>query len=471
MTETNGSGPGYCSPLAAMKGKREKIVYVPCIIPDSSRPDYLCTVDVDPESSTYCQIIHRLDMPYNGDDLHHSGWNSCSSCHGDGSASRSHLILPCFGSSRVYIVDVSSDPNAPKLEKVIEAEEVKALGLSVPHTSHCLSNGEIMISTLGDENGEAKGNWLILDKQFNVKEKWTQQDLDYGYDFWYQLRHNVMISTEFWLNSYMKMFDPSEIGTAYGSKMHVFKWDTREKVQTIEMGDKGMVPLEIRFMHNPDSLHGFVGCALSSNLVHFYKDSAEDAEFKWDVVVQQDWVDVDGWALPQMPPLITDILISLDDRFLYFSNWLRGDVCQYDVSDPFNPKLVGRVFVGGSLRKGGGVTVKSGVPTGYGYESGNVTVPTVKGKELIGGPQMIQLSLDGKRLYVTDDLLRPWDLQFYPDSASKGSQMIQIDVDTEQGGLKLNENFLVDFGKEPNGPVLAHEIRYPGGDCSSDIWA
>lgn len=48
--------------------------------------------------------------------------------------------------------------------------------------------------------------------------------------------------------------------------------------------------------------------------------------------------------------------------------------------------------------------------------------------------------------------------------------MLQIDVDTNKGGLKLNPNFLVDFGKEPDGPVLAHECRYPGGDCSSDIW-
>lgn len=48
--------------------------------------------------------------------------------------------------------------------------------------------------------------------------------------------------------------------------------------------------------------------------------------------------------------------------------------------------------------------------------------------------------------------------------------MMQINVDTVDGGLTLNEDFLVDFGKEPDGPVLAHELRYPGGDCTSDIW-
>ena len=40
---------------------------------------------------------------------------------------------------------------------------------------------------------------------------------------------------------------------------------------------------------------------------------------------------MEGWVLPEVPPLITDILLSLDDKFLYFSNWLRGDICQYDI--------------------------------------------------------------------------------------------------------------------------------------------
>ena len=58
---------------------------------------------------------------------------------------------------------------------------------------------------------------------------------------------------------------------------------------------------------------------------------AEDGQWVTEVVIKQEWTDVEGWVLPQMPPLITDILISLDDKFLYFSNWLRGDICQYDI--------------------------------------------------------------------------------------------------------------------------------------------
>ena len=94
---------------------------------------------------------------------------------------------------------------------------------------------------------------------------------------------------------------------------------------------------------------------------------------------------------------------------------------------------------------------------------------TVKGRPFNGGPQMLQLSLDGKRLYVTNSLYSSWDNQFYPDLARSGSCMLQLDCASD-GGLTVNENFLVDFGKEPAGPVRAHEIRFPGGDCTSDIW-
>ena len=53
---------------------------------------------------------------------------------------------------------------------------------------------------------------------------------------------------------------------------------------------------------------------------------------------------------------------------------------------------------------------------------------------------------------------------------TQGGAMIMIDCDVENGGMKINKDFIVDFGKEPNGPSRCHESRYPGGDCTSDIW-
>jgi methanethiol oxidase len=98
------------------------------------------------------------------------------------------------------------------------------------------------------------------------------------------------------------------------------------------------------------------------------------------------------------------------------------------------------------------------------------TIPLIKGKTVEGGPQMLQLSPDGKRLYATDSLFSPWDAQFYPGLTTGGSKLVQIDVDTEKGGLSINQDFLVDFSGEPWGPALAHEMRFPGGDSTSDIW-
>jgi methanethiol oxidase len=443
-------GPGYASPEAATKAEREKVLYTIALYTGTGieEPDYLATVDVDPNSPTYSQVIHRLPMPYIGDELHHFGWNACSSCHGDASKSRRFLVIPGQRSSRIHIVD-TADAKAPKLHKVIEPEEIKEkTNLTAPHTVHCLADGHVMISMLGDSEGNGPGGFLLLDENFDIAGRWERQadGMRFNYDFWYQPRHNIMVSSEWGApKTYYPGFDLKDVAAGnYGSQLHFWDWSKHEIIQSFDLGNEGLIPLEVRFHHNPDSTHGFVGAALSSNVWHWHKPNGH-----WQVekVIDVPSVEVEGWPIP-VPSLITDILLSMDDRYVYFSNWLHGDIRQYDISDPSHPKLTGQVWVGGLLGKS--------------EES--------KGKKLAGGPQMLQLSLDGKRLYVTNSLFSTWDNQFYPDLSKSGSYLLQIDCDTENGGLKINENFYVDFGKEPAGPSRAHEIRYPGGDCTSDIW-
>ena len=61
-------------------------------------------------------------------------------------------------SSRVYVIDTGTNPKAPTIAKVIEPDEMKTVTkLSTPHTTHCLGSGEIMISAMGDPDGNAKG--------------------------------------------------------------------------------------------------------------------------------------------------------------------------------------------------------------------------------------------------------------------------------------------------------------------------
>jgi selenium-binding protein 1 len=152
----------------AIKSPRETLLYVPAIYTgtDVKQPDYLATIDADPASATFGQVIHRLPMLNVGDELHHFGWNSCSSCHGQPGEHRRFMLLPGIASSRIYVVD-TADPKAPKIHKVVEPNELRTkANLSAPHTVHCLADGHIMISCLGDAAGNGPGGFALLNQNF-----------------------------------------------------------------------------------------------------------------------------------------------------------------------------------------------------------------------------------------------------------------------------------------------------------------
>jgi selenium-binding protein 1 len=444
--------PGFASPQEAMKGPREKFLFVACTYANTGieKPDYLAVVDADPASKTYSQVVHRLAMPKVGDELHHYGWNICSSCHGM-PGDRRYLVVPGLKSSRIHIVD-AKDPLNLKMHKVIEPEAIaKAANLSAPHTAHCLATGEIMISMLGDAKGDGPGGFLLLDENFEPKGRWEkdQHGMNFNYDFWYQPRHNVMVSSEW---AAPKTFAPGPsfddvAAGKYGQKIHLWDWKERKIRQSFDLG-AAAIPLEVRFAHDPSKPWGFVGAALSSTMWRF--EPAMKGGL-WQAVKAIELAPVKNEKFPggAVPALISDFVISMDDRFMYVSAWLHGEVRQYDISDPLNPKLTGKVELGGITRP----------------------LAKIRDKEIHGGPQMIQLSLDGKRLFVTSSLYSTWDNVFYPQLGKQGSWLIQIDCDTAKGGLTLNDKLFLDFGKEPDGPVRAHEVRYPGGDCTSDIFS
>lgn len=227
------------------------------------------------------------------------------------------------------------------------------------------------------------------------------------------------------------------------------------------------MPLEVRFLHEPSAEEGYVGCALSGNVFRFFK--TKDNKWTAEEVIRIKGKGVSGWAMPTLPALITDILISLDDRFLYISCWAFGEIRQYDISaSNSSPPLTGIVRIGGIPSTNPNVTVLEDPDKEL--LSDEQIFSQVKGVRLQAGSQMLQLSLDGARLYVTNSLHSAWDKQFYPGMIEKGSQLLKIDVNTKSGGMALDSDFVVDFGAEPKGPALAHEMRYPGGDCTSDIW-
>jgi selenium-binding protein 1 len=435
----------YASPQEAQNGPREELLYVAALRVglgvDGS--DFLAVVDANPDSDTYGRIVHETPMPNVGDELHHFGWNRCSSaCHGP---DRSHLVVPGMGSSRIHILNVADDPRRPQIEKVIEPGEiVRATGYTRPHTVHCMPGDNIVVSMLGDADGNGAGGFAVLDaKTFEVKGRWENGGMtpSMNYDFWYQPRKNVLISSEFAEpNAYEKGFDLADVEAGrYGQRIHFWNLAERRLEQTIDLGEKGLVPLEVRWLHDPDADQGYVGAALSSVMFRFHRDNGGYAATP---VIEVEGVDLAGWPFP-VPGLITDLVVSMDDRYLYLANWLHGDVRQYDISDRANPRLTGQVWLGGVLG-----------------------MPSDTGRELHGGPNMLQLSLDGRRLYVTNSLYSSWDNQFYPELRS---WLLKLDVG-EDGGMAVDPGFFVDFHSRPDGPARAHEVRFPGGDSTSEVF-
>src|SRR6185369_14970424 len=99
----------YPSPRMAMKAAPETFAYVVAFDPTRAVPEELAVVDVDPTSASYGQIINKLAMPNVGDELHHFGWNACSSCLCPNAphphAERRYLVVPGLKSSRIHIID------------------------------------------------------------------------------------------------------------------------------------------------------------------------------------------------------------------------------------------------------------------------------------------------------------------------------------------------------------------------------
>uniref|UniRef100_A0A663DN21 Methanethiol oxidase n=1 Tax=Aquila chrysaetos chrysaetos TaxID=223781 RepID=A0A663DN21_AQUCH len=428
--------------LSIYPAPREEVAYVTCTYRETciDQPDFLATIDLNPRSPYYCQVIHRLPMPNLKDELHSSGWSD-------------KLILPCLISSRIYVVEwVHSAPIIIMIEPVDVFWKCNKGYLNIPRS---LPNGDILIANTGDPSGNAKGGFIVLDGEtFELKGNWENEcdSPPSGYDFCYKPRHNVLVSSAGVV--------PKCVG--YGFSPDDFKkgegiWPSPS---ALTLGEDSL-PLSVKFLHNPDAAEGYVSCALSGIVLPLLQVD------NWAVeeVIRIPAKDVTGWIMPKMPGSL-DLIISMDDKYLYLSNWLHGDIRQYELSKTCKPRLVGQVFVGGSILRGGPVAVCRDEELKCQPEP-----LVIKCKRVYGGPGKMQLSVDGKRLYVTNSLYSTWDKQFYPNLVKEGSVMLQIDVDTEKGGLTVNKNFLVDFGKEPNGPCLAHDIHFPCGDSTTDILA
>src|SRR6476619_3917847 len=116
----------YRSPAAAIAAPPEKLAYVAAFDPSGTRRDAMTVVDCDADSPEYGQVVGWAELPTAGNELHHFGWNACSSalCHHghhgrDGMLERRYLVVPGLRSSRTYVLDTKPDPREPRLVHTI----------------------------------------------------------------------------------------------------------------------------------------------------------------------------------------------------------------------------------------------------------------------------------------------------------------------------------------------------------------
>jgi selenium-binding protein 1 len=229
--------------------------------------------------------------------------------------------------------------------------------------------------------------------------------------------------------------DPQDLlGRRFGHHLNFWSMSERRLTQRVDLGDAHQLVLE----------------DLSGSVWLWYRDGD-----RWTVrkVITVPAEPADPDLLPPalqpfgaVPPLICDLDLSVDDRWLYVSCWGTGELKQYDISDLRNPVQTGSVRLGGIV--------------------GRQPHPAAPEVPLGGGPQMVEVSRDGRRVYVTNSLYGGWDDSFYPQGV--GAWMAKLDTDPDRGGLAANPRFF------PNGDhfggLRVHQTRLEGGDASSDSY-
>ena len=370
--------------------------------------DKLVTIDVNPKSARYGEIVNTLSVG-GRNEAHHSGFTD----------DRRFLWAASLDTNKIFVFDVHSNPARPSLHKTIEDFVAASGGVVGPHTTYALP-GRMMITGLS--NNKDHGGRTALVEYTNdgdyVATYWVPTDDDlqgavksgnyadgYNYDVRVLPRRNAMFTSSFtgWSNYMMdfgKMLKDEEAMKRFGNTVVVWNLHTRKPKKVLDVPG---APLEIRCAWQPDHNYCFTTTALTSKLWVIY----EDDNGEWQAKAVADIGQADQVPLP------VDISITADDNYLWVDTFMDGKTRLFDISDAFNPKQV--------------------------YE-----------KEIGRQINMASESWDGKRIYYTSSLLANWD--------KKGDDNEQYFKAYDWDGTALNEKFAIDFTEEKLG--RPHQMRF-----------
>ena len=312
--------------------------------------DSIVTVDVNPASGSYGKIVHRAPVP-GQHEAHHAGFTD----------DRRFLWAGGLDTSQIFVFDVASNPAQPKLVKTIKTFVKDTGGLVGPHTFYALP-GRMLISALSnakDGGGRTGLAEYTNDGKF-IRTIWMPAEAVYGYDVRVNVNLNRMLTSSFaGRKNYMRpigeLLKDGEAMKQFGSSVIVWDFHARKPLQVLSVPG---APLELRWALLPNHPYAFTSTALTGQLVLIH----QQADGKW---AAKNIAEI-GANIP------VDISIAPDDSKIYVNSYGDGTMRVYDVTNPFEGKLIHQVKLGDQAN-------------------------------------MVSTSWDGQRVYATTSLLSRWD--------------------------------------------------------------
>ncbi len=371
------------SPFVKRLDRPEKFLYVFCVDADAKDDDFLAVIDVDADSANYGKIIYQLDLGSSGNETHHFGFTD----------DRTHIWGCSLFSSRIFIIDVATNPAQPKLEKILEDVPGQA-GLAGPHSPYALP-GRMLLSFLSGKDGGLPAGLAEFSNDGKFIRRFDlPKDAPYMYDVAIQPDLNRMVTSSFTpQENYKKPLAQMDL-KHFGKELLV--WDYRER-KVISKLTTGTAPLECRWSLKENANYGFTNCALDDSI--WLWEGNEDGKYT-------------ARKLCGTGKLPADLRFSPQGRFLYVSCFFSNEIQQWDVSDVQKPRLTSTV------------------------------VPGVQ-------PNMMHVTGDGKRMYITNSLLSTLD-----HAGTFWVRLAHIGPD----GLKMDPFFNIDLNKFKTGPARGHDM-------------
>ncbi|MEC9248434.1 MAG: selenium-binding protein SBP56-related protein [Pseudomonadota bacterium] len=371
--------------------------------------DKLVTIDVNPKSEDYGRIVSSVSVG-GRNEAHHSGLTD----------DRRHLWAASLDTNKIFIFDVASDPQQPRLAKTITNFVKESGGVVGPHTTYALP-GRMLVTGLSnhEDHGGVTGMveytnegdyiatyWMPKEGALNGAEKSGQFADGFGYDVRALPRRNVLITSSFtgWSNYMMdlgKLMADPEAMKQFGNTVVVWNLHTRKPQKILDVPG---APLEIRCAWKAQNNYCFTTTALTSKIWLIIEE-----EGVWTAKAVADIGDARHIPLP------VDISISADDNLLWVNTFNDGETRLFDISNPHSPKQIYSKKIGDQVN-------------------------------------MLSQSWDGKRIYYTSSLLANWDKK----AGEPGNLQYFKAYDWENG--QLQEKFSIDFIEEKFGSP--HQMRF-----------